>query len=54
MLEKQPLEPLEEGMLAFRGKEIGTATLADGFGYASLNGICDAFGLNRRAQRRRL
>lgn len=48
------VEPEAESTLVFRDVEIATATLADGFGYASLNSICDAFGLNRRAQRRRL
>ena len=53
-VEKPALEPVSEDALVFRDVEIQTATLADGFGYASLNSLCDAFGLNRRAQRRRL
>ncbi len=51
---KQPLEPVEEHPFHFQGIEISAARLADGFGYVSLNSLCDAFGLNRQAQRRRL
>jgi hypothetical protein len=40
--------------LQFRGKEISTADLKDGHGYVSVRSLCDAFGLDARAQRRRL
>jgi hypothetical protein len=48
------LKPKEQGQLSFRSITIQTAVLADDFGYVSLNALCDAFGLNRQAQRRRL
>jgi hypothetical protein len=38
----------------FQGKEIATANLKDGQGYVSVRSLCDAFGLDARAQRRRL
>ncbi len=46
--------PEKERKLNFRGKEIDTADLKDGKGYVSLRSLCDAFGLDQRAQRRRL
>lgn len=48
------LQPVSERALAFRGKQIATADVKSGFGYVSLNALCDAFGLERKAQRRRL
>lgn len=46
--------PDRERSLVFRGKEILTADLKDGRGYVSVRSLCDAFGLDSRAQRRRL
>jgi len=46
--------PQSERALQFRGKEIATADLKDGHGYVSVRSLCDAFGLDGRAQRRRL
>ena len=46
--------PVRESTLVFRGKDISTAELNSGFGYVSLNALCDAFGIQRKAQRRRL
>lgn len=46
--------PLRERSLQFRGKEIATADLRDGKGYVSVRSLCDAFGLDPRAQRKRL
>lgn len=46
--------PDRERSLTFRGKQILTADLRDGRGYVSLRSLCDAFGLDSRAQRRRL
>ncbi len=46
--------PLQERSILFRGKEIATADLKDGKGYVSIRSFCDAFGLDQRAQRRRL
>lgn len=46
--------PERERKLDFRGKEIDTADLKDGKGYVSLRSLCEAFGLDQRAQRRRL
>lgn len=46
--------PDRERSLTFRGKQILTADLKDGRGYVSLRSLCDAFGLDSRAQRRRL
>ena len=47
-------KPEQERKLLFRGKEIATADLRDGKGYVSVRSLCDAFGLDQRAQRRRL
>ena len=46
--------PERERTLLFRGKEIATADLKDGKGYVSLRSLCEAFGLDQRAQRKRL
>lgn len=46
--------PERERVLVFRGKEIATADLKDGKGYISIRSFCDAFGLDDRAQRKRL
>lgn len=53
-LEPSVFKPINERKLVFRGKEILTADLKDGKGYVSLRSLCDAFGLDQRAQRRRL
>jgi hypothetical protein len=53
-LEPSVFRPVSERKLVFRGKEILTADLKDGKGYVSLRSLCDAFGLDQRAQRRRL
>jgi hypothetical protein len=47
-------KPIRERKLVFRGKAMATADLADGHGYISVRSMCDAFGLDARAQRRRL
>lgn len=52
--ETPTFEPENERSLTFRGKEIATADLKDGQGYVSVRSLCDAFGLDQRAQRRRL
>jgi hypothetical protein len=44
----------KERKLLFQGKEISTADLKDGKGYVSVRSLCDAFGLDQRAQRKRL
>ncbi len=49
-----PFRPVRQRAIQFRGKEIATADLADGQGYVSVRSICTAFGLDPRAQRRRL
>lgn len=46
--------PVNERTLKFRQKDIATADLADGHGYVSVRSLCSAFGLDGRAQRRRL
>jgi hypothetical protein len=46
--------PERQRSLAFRGKEIITADLRDGNGYVSVRSLSDAFGLDQRAQRKRL
>jgi hypothetical protein len=46
--------PQQERKLNFRGREILTADLKDGNGYVSVRSLCDAFGLDQRAQRKRL
>jgi hypothetical protein len=46
--------PERERAILFRGKEIATADLKDGRGYVSVRSICQVFGLDPRAQRKRL
>lgn len=46
--------PIRERKLLFRGKQISTADLKDGKGYVSVRSLCDAFGINPGAQRKRL
>lgn len=46
--------PLKERKIIFRGKVIATAELKDGRGYVSVRSFSEAFGLDQRAQRRRL
>ncbi len=52
--ESSVFRPASERALVFRGKQIATADLKDGKGYVSVRSLCDAFGLEQRAQRRRL
>lgn len=55
MPEETPIfRPIRERSLIFRGKEIATADLNDGKGYVSVRSLCAAFGLEQRAQRKRL
>ena len=53
-IEAPVFKPKSERTLPFRGKLIATADLADCKGYVSLRSLCDAFGLDPRAQRKRL
>lgn len=46
--------PERQRKILFRGKEIVTADLRDGQGYVSVRSLCEAFGLDQRAQRKRL
>lgn len=46
--------PTHERKLLFCGKEIATADLKDGKDYVSVRSLCEAFGLNAGAQRKRL
>lgn len=46
--------PVQERSMPFRGKEIATADLKDGKGYVSIRSLCEAMGLDPRAQRKRL
>jgi hypothetical protein len=46
--------PEQQRKIVFRGKEITTADLKDGKGYVSVRSLCEAFGLDQRAQRKRL
>jgi hypothetical protein len=55
MPEESPaFRPERERSLLFRGQEIATADLKDGRGYVSVRALCEAFGLESRAQRKRL
>ena len=47
-------QPVQERKLRFREREIATADLKDGQGYVSVRSLCEAFGLDGRAQRKRL
>ncbi|MDR3573439.1 MAG: phage antirepressor N-terminal domain-containing protein [Anaerolineaceae bacterium] len=53
-IESPVFRPARERKLAFRDKEISTADLKDGKGYVSVRSLCEAFGLDQRAQRKRL
>ncbi len=53
-IEENVFTPIHERTLKFQDKEIVTADLADGNGYVSVRSLCEAFGLDGRAQRRRL
>ncbi len=46
--------PERQRKIDFRGKELVIADLRDGKGYATVRSLCDAFGLDPRAQRKRL
>lgn len=55
MTDEMPaFRPERQRKIVFRGKEISTADLKDGKGYVSVRSLCDAFGLDPRAQRKRL
>jgi hypothetical protein len=55
MPEESPVfRPERERSLLFRDQEIATADLKDGRGYVSVRALCEAFGLDQRAQRKRL
>jgi hypothetical protein len=53
-LDSPVFTPQKQRKMTFRGKEIETADLKDGHGYVSLRSLSEAFGLDQRAQRRRL
>jgi hypothetical protein len=53
-VEAPAFRPERERTLRFRDKEIATADLKDGKGYVSIRSLCAAFGLDQRAQRKRL
>ena len=53
-VEPHYFKPLRERVLRFRGMDIATADLRDGQGYMSIRSLCAAFGLDQRAQRKRL
>ena len=52
--EMPAFRPERQRKIIFRSKEITTADLKDGNGYVSVRSLCDAFGLDPRAQRKRL
>ena len=52
--EMPAFRPEKQRKIIFRNKEITTADLKDGNGYVSVRSLCDAFGLDPRAQRKRL
>lgn len=55
MTDEMPVfRPERQRSILFRGKEITTVDLKDGQGYVSVRSICEAFGLDIRAQRKRL
>ena len=53
-VEAPVFRPVRERVMRFRDKEIATADLKDGKGYVSVRSLCAAFGLDQRAQRKRL
>ncbi len=52
--ESPVFRPERERSLLFHQQQIATADLRDGKGYVSLRSLCLAFGLDQRAQRKRL
>jgi len=52
--ETTAFQPVRERNLTFRERQIATADLKDGQGYVSVRSLCEAFGLDGRAQRKRL
>ena len=52
--ETTAFQPVRERSLTFRERQIATADLKDGQGYVSVRSLCEAFGLDGRAQRKRL
>lgn len=46
--------PVREYAVPFHGKQLVGAVLRDGQSYVTLRSLCDAFGLDPRAQRKRL
>ena len=52
--ETSVFQPIRQRKLSFREREIATADLKDGHGYVSVRSLCEAFGLEQRAQRKRL
>jgi hypothetical protein len=46
--------PERQRKMTFRQQEISTADLKDGRGYISVKSLCEVFGLDPRAQRKRL
>ncbi len=53
-VETPVFRPCASACSSFRDKEIATADLKDGKGYVSIRSLCQAFGLDQRAQRKRL
>lgn len=53
-IEPPVFRPERERVLRFREMDINTADLKDGEGYVSIRSLCAAFGLDQRAQRKRL
>jgi len=53
-VETPVFRPERERSLRFREKDIATADLKDGKGYVSIRSLCLVFGLDQRAQRKRL
>lgn len=51
---ERTLVPQKESVILFRGRELKTATMANGQGFVSLKSLCEAFGISYKAQRRRL
>ena len=50
---QRALTPEREGEMTFQGHRIKTATMLNGQGFVVLRSLCDAFGLDYTAQRRR-
>ncbi len=54
MASSTAVDPQRIDEIEFLDRKFIVGVLGDGFGYVTLNSLCDAFGLDRRAQRQKI